>query len=216
MTIRRNKYDVRESLARKLSEKTLRRYNRIERYPKPVWNGKYIGVWTLKPTMVHHPKAEAAQAVLKYFPVIHCWGKELPPEQWWPKAMVSERVWLSLPEPEQKFFHWKLWWEKEGYTDRFGIKYYRIRPGLLKEFFVITIRKEKVKSIRRSDPEPEVEKIADFLYRTGFAHKYLWRKHHSDRYRAYTQKGSRRKAQRELEYQIAEGISQLYEGECHG
>lgn len=202
MTIRRNKYDVRRSLARQMATTVTERRWRVDRYPKPVWTGLYEGVWTLKVIRRNDPKAEIAEKLLVFFPVIPCWGRELSPKFNWPTITVRERVLETLPVEAQRFFHWKFWWEKSGLYDRRGEKLFRIDPQKLNYYYEVVIRRKKVKSVRRSDPFPEVEKIANFLYRTGFAAKYLWQKHRSNRY----VRKIHRKSQRELNRQIGEGL----------
>ena len=220
MTIHRNKYDERESEARKLDKIANGRWNQWITLKKPVWDGSYIGKWVMNEKHSTHPRFEVAQSILHLLTPVHCWGKSLPEKRFIPDQTISEKVYEDLDPQQKKFFHWSksgfyrhetLRWSRlhEGARDFLGNKIYELNSWERGYFFEIKVVRHKTKHIRITAPQPEVEKVADFLYNTGFARKYLWKEHHSDRYESYESKGLKRKTQREIQELINRAFEEL-------
>lgn len=226
MTIRRNKYDEREKLARELYAQIKDWWRgQITVYSKPVWTGEYHGVWKLNPKHLSHPRMEAAKGLLQYFKPIYCGTKPRLPDFRWVSydQYITEDTYNSLTPEQKRFFHWSgaplhpLYigglnlGDLTGRLDRNGKKIYELNSYEMRFCYIWQIQKKRSHRVREHLTPPEVEKIKDFLYHTGFAEKYLWHKHHSDRHREYQSKGSIKREQNSVQQLIQDGLAEYYD-----
>jgi hypothetical protein len=230
--MRHNLYDEREKEARKLQKLiNASPWRRKVVYEKPVWDGDYMIKWVLNPKHETHPDANTARSLVHLIPKqiisrysYNKWKKDgqknlrsfylNSPSSFY----IREDEYFDLNQQQQKFFtnrsHYQWYWAKTSgdlYVDWKGRTIYRMKSWEFNYFYIPVITKHKIKQewIRAEEPEYRIWK--EKLYDSGFGYKYLFREHHSDRYRHIDPKGRSRVESRQLQYQIQQGIEDFYE-----
>ncbi len=223
MTIRRNKYDEKEKLARELFAEIKDWWRgQVVIYKKPVWTGEYHGVWKLNSKHLTHPRSQVSKTLLGMFRPVYCGHKpQLPDPRWGNYTQyISEDEYQTLTTDQKRFFHWSNSYQSfmgrvgslSGRLDRNGKKIYELNQYEMNFFFDWQVQKKRSRKVRTYMTPPEVEKIRDFLYLTGYAEKYLWKKHHSDRHREYQAKGDVKREQKVVQQSIQTGLAEYYDG----